>query len=297
MADEYKGESGSAAGQTTLEDKIVAALPQLSKKQKEIARFILDHQDFVAFASASEVGARTQTSAATVVRFCQALGYEGYVHLQAAIRERIPMHWTTVQRIEGRLTRPIPKEDILARVFATDIHNIERTAALTVNDRLQAAATEIRHARQTLVVGSGLAASLAAFLAHSLQAMGLPGRSIVGGGEPLALALAFLQPKDVVVGIGFWRNLKDVVEAIQQARTVGAKSIGITNSELSPLARLSDYAFLVATDGVAHSLSPVAAVSLLNALIATLSLDDPEQVVRSLRRVDAAYKQSGLLAE
>lgn len=298
MDDEQRrDELNPAAEPISLEDKIVAVLYQLSKKQKEIARFLLDHQDFVAFASASDVGAKTHTSAATVVRFCQALGYEGYVHLQAAIRERIPVHRTTVQRIEDRLTSPIPKEDLLARVFAADIRNIERTAVLTTNDRLQAAVAEMRRARQILVVGAGLAASLAVFLTHSLQAIGLPARSVTGGGEPLALALAFLQPEDVVMGISFWRNLRDVVGAVRQAREIGAKTIGITDSELAPLARLSDYPFLVATEGVAHGLSPASALSLLNAFVATLSLDMPEQVVESLRLVDEAYKRNDLLAK
>ncbi len=297
MTDERKDESDFAAEPLVLEDKIFGALSQLSKKQKEIARFILDHRDFVAFASASEVGARTHTSAATVVRFCQALGYEGYVHFQASIREQIPFRRTAVQRIEERLTSPIPKEDLLARVFAADIRNIERTAVLAANGHLQAAVAEMRRARQILVVGGGAAAALAMFLAHSLQAIGLPTRSITGGGEPLALALAFLQPKDMVIGIGFWRNLRDVVEVIQQAREIGAKTIGITDSNLSPLARLSDYPFLVATEGVAHNLSPAAALSLLNAFIATLSFDIPEQVIESLRLVDKAYKRSDLLTE
>ena len=78
-------------GQDALTDKILAALPQLSKKHNEIARFILDHQDVL--------------------------------------------------------------------VSATDIHNMERTAMLTADDRLQAAAAEIRRARQTLIVGCGLAAA------------------------------------------------------------------------------------------------------------------------------------------
>ena len=153
MSDENKNESSSTAGLTHLDDRIVAALPQLSKKQKEIAHFILDYQDVVAYASASEVGGRTQSSAATVVRFCQALGYKGYVDLQATIREGMPFRRTTIQRLEERLADPIPQEDLLARVFATDIRNIERTAALMVNDHLRAATAEIRRARQILVVG------------------------------------------------------------------------------------------------------------------------------------------------
>jgi DNA-binding MurR/RpiR family transcriptional regulator len=141
-------------GQDALTDRILAALPQLSKKHNKIARFILDYQDVVVFASASEVGIKTNTSAATVVRFCQALGYEGYVQLQAVIRERVSSQWVAVQRFEERLSGSIPEEDLVTRVFATDIHNIEHTAVLTAGERLQAAAAEIHRARQTLIVGT-----------------------------------------------------------------------------------------------------------------------------------------------
>jgi DNA-binding MurR/RpiR family transcriptional regulator len=139
-------------GQDALTDRILAALPQLSKKHNKIARFILDHQDVVVFASASEVGIKTNTSAATVVRFCQALGYDGYLQLQAAIRERVSAQWTAVRHFEERLAGPIADEELVTRVFATDIHNIERTAVLTAGERLQAAAAEIHRARQTLIV-------------------------------------------------------------------------------------------------------------------------------------------------
>jgi DNA-binding MurR/RpiR family transcriptional regulator len=195
------------------------------------------------------------------------------------------------------LSGPITDEELVTRVFATDIHNIERTAVLTASERLQAAAAEIHRARQTLIVGSGLAAILVEFLGYSLQMIDLPVRSVTGGEEPLALALAFLQPKDAIVGISFRRNPWDVVNAIQEAQAVGAQSIGITDSELSPLNQLADYAFAVAMGGVAHNPSPVAVVSLLNALIAVLSLGAPEETAQSLYQVNSAYRRSGLLDE
>lgn len=299
MTKEGRSRPASAGGQAAqgVGDRIVVALPKLSKKQRKIARFVLDNRDVVAFASASDVGERTQSSAATVVRFSQALGYDGYPDLQAAIREGISYQRTAVQRLEARLASPIPRGDILVRVFAADIHNIERTAVLAASNQLQLAADEICRARQILVVGDGLAAALVGHFVHSLRVIGLPVRSVTGGGEALALALAFLQPQDVVVGIGFWRNPRDVVEAVQRSREIGATTIGITDSRLSPLARLPDYCFLVAADGVAHSRSPVAALSLLNAFVAVLSFDVREQVGESLRLVEEAYVRSGLLAE
>lgn len=280
-----------------LADRIGSALPQLSKKQQRIARLVLDDQEYVAFASASEVGARTESSAATVVRLCQSLGYEGYIHLQLAVREGLSLQRTAAQRLKDRLADPIPHDDLPARVFATDIHNIERTIVLTENVQVRAAMAAVRQARRILVVGDGLGAGLALLLTHSLQAIGLPAVSVIGGGEPLALALAFTEPEDVVIGIGFWRNLRDIVQAIQGAQEIGAVTIGITDERLSPLARLPDYPFQVSSDGVAHSRSPAAMLTLINAFVATLSLEMPDRVVESLSRVDEAYRQAGLLTE
>jgi DNA-binding MurR/RpiR family transcriptional regulator len=169
--------------------------------------------------------------------------------------------------------------------------------AMTGNEAFQESVAQIRGARRILIVGDGLSAGFAVFFAHALQVIGLPARCVAGGGEPLALELAFLQPEDLVIGIGFWRNLRDIVGAVQQAGEMGARSIGITDNRLSPLARLPDFSFLATTDGVAHSVSPVGFVSLLNAFLAALSLEMPEQVGASLRRVDEAYRRGELLTE
>jgi DNA-binding MurR/RpiR family transcriptional regulator len=288
---------GLAGAPDALADRIAAALPHLSKKHKEIARFALDHEDFVAFASAQELGLETDTSAATVVRFCQALGYEGYQQLQEAIRARLSLERTAVQHLEKRLEGPSTNHDLLTQVFATDIRNLERTAVLTQASRLQAAAEAVRRARQVLIVGSGLAATLADCLAYSLQMMDVPTRCVTGGEEPLALALTFSQPQDVVIAISFRRNPRYAMTAIDHARTIGATSIGVANDDLSPVVREADYAFPVITDGVGQRPSPVAAVALINALVATLVLVEPEQAAQSQQQIDSAYKQSGLLDE
>jgi len=276
---------------------MAAALPHLSKKQAEIARFVLDHEDYVAFASAAELGLETDSSAATVVRFCQALGYEGYQQMQDAIRARLSLERTAVQHLESRLEGPIANHDLLTQVFAAEIRNLQRTAVQISGDQLQAVAAAIRRARQVLIVGSGLAATLVDCLAYELQTMDLPVRSVTGGEEQLALVLTFLQAEDAVIGISFRHNPRYAMTAVDHARAIGATSIGIANSELSPLVRQADYSFLVATDGVADRPSPVAAVAFIDALVAALMLIEPEQTARSQQQIDSTYKQSGLLDE
>jgi DNA-binding MurR/RpiR family transcriptional regulator len=232
-----------------------------------------------------------------VVRFCQALGYEGYSDLQSAIRQRFPRSAAVVQRIEERLASPLSENDILAQVFATDIDNIKHTMKLVAPETFESAVAEIGRASGILVVGGGVAAPPALFFAQSLKTMGFPAQVVTTGGTPLSLELSALSPDDVLIGISFWRYFRETVEAISQAREIGARRIVITDSELSPLAQLADYVFVTTTDGVAHSASPIAPLSLINAFVAALALHRPQQTLAALRNVDAAYRESQILLE
>lgn len=281
--------------ETCLERRIAASLHKLSPKQKQLARLVLGNKYLLAFASACEVGEQVGASAATVVRFAQSLGYTGFSELQAAIREELPTYLTAVERIEKQLAAYPPRNNVPQRVFHTDINNIERTANSLSTSQLDAALNEIIQASRILVVGCGLSAAPALFLAHSLKVIGFDARVAVDGGLSAALDVAQLSPDTLLIAIDLWRYVRSTVEAVHRARHQGARVITITDSIVSPLAQTGDYAFEVATDGLAHSLSPTAAISLLNVLIAALSYRVPEQVMESLRRVDAAYRRSNLL--
>jgi DNA-binding MurR/RpiR family transcriptional regulator len=276
--------------EVSLREAITSSFSGLTKKRREVARFVLDNEYFIAFASVAEVAQKAGVSTATVVRFCQALGYEGYPHLQAAIRQTFPRFTTTVQRLEARLTSRLPESDLLARVCATDIENIKHTMELVDTETFEAAVTEICRATSVLVVGEGLSAPPALFFAHSLKVMGFPVQIVTTGGEPLSLELSMLRPSDLLVGMSFWRHFRETVEAMSWAKEIGVKRIAITDSEVSPLAQLADYVFMASVDGVAHSSSPIAFISLINALVAALSLREPQQTLATLRMVDAVQE-------
>ena len=72
----------------SLSDYIQERFDEFSRSQKDVARYIVDHLDEAAFLTAEELARRASTSSSTVVRFSQALGFEGYPELQqAAIEE------------------------------------------------------------------------------------------------------------------------------------------------------------------------------------------------------------------
>lgn len=278
-----------------LEDRIAAAFDQLSPKQQALARLILDNRYYASFASAAEIGEKVESSAATVVRLCQALGYQGLPDLQEAIRTELPSYLTAVERLQQHLTVLPVNGEIPQRVFATDEQNLRRTGNATSSVTFDAAVSLLANARSVLVVATGVAAAPAMFLAYSLQVVGLHARAALDGDVALGVSTAHLGADDVVVGISVWRYIRSTVEAIEGAKANGVRTIAITDSVVSPLARAAELAFEVATDGVAHSLSVTAMMSLINALIAGVSLSDPTRTSQALQRVDHQFLSRNLL--
>src|SRR5438045_1323040 len=76
-----------AHGHQALSGYIRARFDEFSRSQKDVAQYIVDHLDEAAFQTAEELARRANTSSSTVVRFSQALGFEGFPELQAAARE------------------------------------------------------------------------------------------------------------------------------------------------------------------------------------------------------------------
>src|SRR5579872_2281601 len=77
----------SPQGHQALSAYIRSRFDEFSRSQKDVAQYIVDHLDEAAFRTAEELARRASTSSSTVVRFSQALGFEGFPELQQAARD------------------------------------------------------------------------------------------------------------------------------------------------------------------------------------------------------------------
>ncbi len=279
----------------SLEDRITAQMSGLSPKQKKLARFVLDSKAFLLYATASQTGEKAGTSAATVVRFAQSLGYAGYSEMQTAIRHEMPRYYTALERIQAQMDMTPSPDNIRQQVFYTDMANIERTADRLKDEQITPILNEIENAERILIIGSGLSAAPALFLAHSLKIIGFDARANINEGLSLAADTANLHAGWLLIAIDIWRYARSTVEAVMIARDNGAKTIAITDNLISPLASLVNYAIEVSTEGTAHNRSPTAVMSVLNLVLAALSYRMPEKAMEALQRLETAYKDNNLL--
>ena len=256
-------------------------LPGLSKGHKLIANFILSKYDKAAFMTAQKLGAETGVSESTVVRFAAELGYDGYPALQRALQDLMRNKLTAVQRIEVTLDR-MNRDEVLERVLALDIDKIRRTLEVTSREDFNRAVDRIVASNTIYILGARSSAPLASFLNYYFTLI-FPRVKLIRNTTTSEMfeQIMHMDERDVIIGISFPRYSRQTVKALQYAHNKGADVIAITDSSASPLAQYADELLLAKSDMASFVDSLVAPLSLINALIAAVSIIDRDKVSKS----------------
>ncbi len=279
----------------TPRERILGTFAELPPKQRRLARFFLDHEDEIAFASANFISAQVGASPATVVRFCRALGYEGYTDLQSAIRVQFPQYRTAVQKLTEQMANGGFSDNLPAQISQANSENIQGTMSQVSKRDLTDAVTAIIRAAQIHIFGSGLSAAAATLAEYSLTTLGFSARACLNGGVRQTFEVARISDGDLVIAIMIWRYLRHEVEAVNAARLAGAICIAITDSLVSPIADLADYTFVAATEGAAHSRSLTGILSLIDLISASIAARRPQESMEALKKIDTLYRECGML--
>ena len=272
--------------------KIQSELPSFSKGQKQSARFILEHYDKAAFMTASRLGVTVGVSESTVVRFATELGYDGYPHLQRALQEMIRNKLTSVQRMEVAGDR-MGGRDVLQTVLHADTDMIRVTLDEIDRDAFQGAVDALMGAKRIYILGVRSSSALASFLGFYFNLL-FENVTLVHTNSVSEIFEQVLRigPGDVLFGISFPRYSKRTLSAMKYARDRGARVIALTDSQLSPLARVADHVLLARSDMASFVDSLVAPLSVINALIVAVGMsrrDEIEQTFNKLERIWEEY--------
>ena len=270
--------------------KIQSELPGFSKGQKQIARFILEHYDKAAFMTASRLGVTVGVSESTVVRFATELGYDGYPHLQRALQEMIRNKLTSVQRMEVAGDR-MGGRDVLQTVLHADTDMIRVTLDEIDRDAFQGAVDALMGAKRIYILGVRSSSALASFLGFYFNLL-FENVTLVHTNSVSEIFEQVLRvgPGDVLFGISFPRYSKRTLSAMKYARDRGARVIALTDSQLSPLARVADHVLLARSDMASFVDSLVAPLSVINALIVAVGMSRREEIEQTFNKLERIWE-------
>jgi DNA-binding MurR/RpiR family transcriptional regulator len=258
----------AARGHQTLSAYISSRFDEFSRSQKDVAQYVVDHLDEVAFHTAEELARRASTSSSTVVRFSQALGFEGFPELQEAAREEYRHHHRTTGRNGYETAAPLFSLDQtpFEHAVAADHVNVEETARKVSRSQVEGAIEAIATADRILIAGTDQMAFFASYLRHLLMLLDIRAEIAASPSQEALSRLGRIDEGTLVIGLSAGRPHPLVVRAMKIARHRKAGTLAIVDATLSEVAKLAERTLYYSSNSPAFVRSHAGLLSLIQAL-------------------------------
>ena len=283
-----RDDNSSKSSLTSLEVRF--AKSPLSGTRRRLIRAILDNHEETFYLSSREMAKRYNVDAATIVRTVQALGYERLADFAADLRQHFVNHITPYTVLKAATQEKRSVADQVQHCLERDVESLSVLRSSLEANRVVELAKRIHGARQILVVGVDLAASLAWFLAYGLTPLGFAAEAPVGSTGNLQHKIDLLTEKDLIVAISFGRCLRETVEAVDRAHGRSVPTFGITDSDTTPIALHCDDYLVASTSSPSFTGSYVAPMALINTIIVACAHLRPKRALAMLGRTEQEYR-------
>jgi DNA-binding MurR/RpiR family transcriptional regulator len=204
----------------SLQDKILAAYQRLPLNQQHVADFILKQPHDLAFLTTDSLSKALKVSKATIVRFAQSLGYQGFTELQSEVLDAVQSTIREPERYMVELGK-LKSDETLTTVARHEVHNIDRTVHYIDRRTFAAAVDVLVAARRVYTMGIGISSLLAEVLSYELNQVGIESQALASGKLRFLEHLALARRGDVAVGFSFPPYSKETVDAAKYARQRG----------------------------------------------------------------------------
>jgi DNA-binding MurR/RpiR family transcriptional regulator len=249
----------------TLSTYITERFDEFSRSQKDVARYIVDHLDEAAFQTAEELARRANTSSSTVVRFSQALGFEGYPELQQAAIEEYRHREATEGGAAGGPLFDFDHSDFEASL-AADYANVEETVRNLTREQVEACVTALAGAQRVMIVGMDQLAFFASYLRHLLALLEMRAEVIASPRQESITRLSRVDEDSLVIAFTAGRAHPIVVRAMKLAKHRRATTMAITDATLSEIGEHSDLTLYYSSNGPSYTRSNTSLLAIVQAL-------------------------------
>jgi DNA-binding MurR/RpiR family transcriptional regulator len=234
----------------TLKARIVERGKGLPKRQHQVAAFVLDHPDEIAFATVASIAEQANVKPSTLVRFSQAMGCQGFSELQEVFRARLRDRFLNYGERIAQL-----REHTLSASKATVLFQGFSDAAQKSLDDLRTriepafldrAVERLALAETIYLLGLRRSFPITCYMAYAFGKLSVRHVLIDSLGGMSPEALSFGTSRDIVVAVSFTPYASETVTLSALAANRGLPIVAITDSAFSPLAQRSELWFEVA---------------------------------------------------
>lgn len=280
------GDTGLAGARNVLE-VVRAALDELRRSERRVAEAVLADPQRVLGSTVAETADLAGVSQPTVIRFCTAIGCEGYQDFKIRLAQSLALGTSATH---SAIAEEDPPEEVARKIFDYTMTSLDWARHRLDMGAMNAAVDLILQADHIEFFGFGASAIVAQDLQQKFPLFGIPCNATMDSHQQL-MAASMMRPGAVAVAISNTGGTRTIVELARLAREQGAKVVAMTGSRDSALVNYADVVINIETldntDVFTPTTSRIAALvsaDILSTLVARrLGKDHNQRLVRMKR--------------
>ena len=266
-------------------DIICASLDSFFESERKIGTYIIQHTAEVVDMTVGELAQACGVSDASVSRFCKKINMKGFHHLKITLAKEISEKGIEEEEVSNHISVN-DIEQSLKNILANKVTEITQTVSMMDAKQLSEILNKLNMARTVQFFAVGNTIPVAIDGAFKLNQIGIP--AVSGTIWETQIGYTYnMTAEDVVIAISNSGESTAVLRALEAAKSAGATTLSITNSEKSSEAQLSDYHITTATreklflDGYCFSrVSATTVIEILYLFLTSMRKDAYKSIVR-----------------
>lgn len=216
-------------------------MPEYTETEMKIAKYILEHKNFVISSSAQKVSEAIGTSSAALVRFSKTLGYSGFTELKVELAkssEEVTDNYAALINDSDDL------EVLVNKVKYRNNSTFENTYKLLNLQDLETSVNMFESADKIHLFGIGASGIVCDDLFQKLVRIDRE----VSYHRDIHLGISGMshaKENDLVVGISYSGETQEIISALAIAKEQGLNTISITQLGKTSIDKYSDISFKV----------------------------------------------------
>lgn len=244
----------------------------LSKRLKQVARYVLDEPNELALETLGVIAQRSGVQPSAIVRFAQSFGFTGASQMQRLFRNGLLSANATlgygerVRQFSQSVSQTAAGEGLLSEFVEGNILALQNLNQTVSEAEMRAAVDAIAKASVVHVAGFRRAFPISAYLAYSLQQLGKHVQFIDGVGGLARPQANTIGAKDLLIAVSFRPYAPETVEVVEIAAGKRARIMSISDSRVSPIAKRASVALQVQDSEIRSFRSLAASMCLAQAV-------------------------------
>ncbi|MAF16357.1 MAG: Fe-S cluster assembly protein HesB [Marinomonas sp.] len=235
-----------------LKETIKREHPNLSKRLRQVAEFVIDSPSDVAFGTVAVLSEQAGVHPSTWVRFANSFGFSGFTEMQKLFQQNLmeesPNYQDRIRMARDALGTNDSDQSpyrLLKRFSDSNVLALQHLAEIISTEELERAIDVLANAHAAHIVGVRRAFVVASYFAYALRHIDRKAYLVDGVGGMYKEQASTLDENDVLIAVSFHPYAEETQVVAKAAAEKGVPLIVITDNQISPLASIATVSFVV----------------------------------------------------